>query len=201
MSASVNFTVTKKYDIVILAFGATLNESKSLLPGKTKEIQKIEGYQNVFIGGDLANSYSVAEAVNDAKIAAKMIAECCGITDEIPTFKTEVDNVSLEVELDGNKYKNPFGIASSPTSGTYECIRNALKAGFGWVVTKTINLNKDLQRENDIRICRCDDNPGLTNTFFNLCLHTELTMEYWLDVIKKIKQEYPDRILIDKILI
>ncbi|MCQ2973096.1 MAG: FAD-dependent oxidoreductase [archaeon] len=193
--------ITRKYDLVVTAFGATLDESKKLLPGEVEksQIQKIEGYSNVFIGGDLANSVSVVEAVNDAKIAAKMIAEELGIKEDIPMFKTEVDNVSLEVELDGNKYLNPFGLAASPPSGTYECIRRAFKAGFGWCVTKTINLDKDIQRDNDFRITKCDNGPFLTNTYFNLCLQTELSCGYWLDAIKKLKQEFPDRIIIASI--
>lgn len=143
---ALNEFMTRKYDVVITAFGATLGESKNLVPGAIN-IQKVEGYDNVFVGGDLANSFSVAEAVNDAKQAEKMVAEKLGIKEEIPLFKTEVDNVSLEVTVDGNKFSNPFGIAASPTSGSYECIRNAYLAGFGWLVTKTINLNKDVQRE------------------------------------------------------
>lgn len=190
--------LTKKYDVVITAFGATLKESKSLVPGEMKE-QKVEGYQNVFTGGDLANSFTVVEAVNDAKNAAKMIAEYLGIKSEIPVFKTVIDNVSLETTVDGNKYINPFGLASGPDSGTYECIRNSFKAGFGWAVTKTMMLTKDLSRDNDFRITKCDLCPGQSNSFFNICMLTEHTCEYWLDTIKRLKKEFPDHVIIASI--
>lgn len=190
--------MTRKYDIVILAFGATLSKSKVLIPGKIKE-QLIENHNNIFCGGDLANSQTVIQAVNDGKVAAKMIANYLGVKDPIPVFTTEVDDVSLKTEFDGLKVDNPLGVSSAPLSGTYECIKNSYLAGFGWAVTKTITLTKDLYRENDFRITKCDDNPYASNSFFNICILTEHTCEYWMETIKKLKTEFPDKILIASI--
>lgn len=190
--------ITRKYDHVILAFGSTLKESKCLLPGAIK-VQKIEGQDYVFVGGDLANSQTVVEAVNDGKTAARMIADALGVKDPIPEFKTEVDNVSLATEFNGLKFINPCGISSAPLSGTYECIRNCFLAGMGWAVTKTILLTKDLQRENDFRIVKCDNSPYASGSFMNICMMTEHTCEYWLETIRKLKKEFPDRILVASI--
>jgi len=190
--------ITRKYDVVVMAFGATLGASKALIPGKIS-VQKVEGQENVFVGGDLAGSQSVVEAVNDGKTAARMIADALGVKEPIPNFMTEVDNVSLETEFDGLKFKNPFGISSAPVSGTYECIRNCFLAGFGWAVTKTILLTKDVQRENDFRIVKCDVAPYASGSFANICMMTEHTCEYWLDTIRKLKKEFPDRVLIASI--
>lgn len=41
--------------------------------------------------------------------------------------------------------------------------------------------------------------PKLSDSFFNLCLQTENTFEYWMETVKKIKKEFPDRILITSI--
>lgn len=41
--------------------------------------------------------------------------------------------------------------------------------------------------------------PKLSDSFFNLCLQTENTFEYWMETAKKIKKEFPDRILITSI--
>ena len=190
--------ITRKYDEVITAFGSTLSKSKVLIPGKINQ-QNIENHENIFCGGDLANSQTVVEAVNDGKNAARMIANYLGEKSPIPVFTTEVDDVSLQTELDGLKYSNPFGIASAPVSGTYECIKNSYLAGFGWAVTKTILLTKDLFRENDFRIVKCDDNPYASNSFTNICIMTEHPCEYWIDTIKKLKAEFPDKILIASI--
>ena len=126
--------MTRKYDVVITAFGATLSKSKVLIPGKINK-QQIEQQEGMYCGGDVANSQTVVEAVNDGKNAARMIANYLGEKGNMPVFTTEVDNVPLNTEFDGLKFINPFGIASAPISGTYECIKNSFKAGFGWAVT------------------------------------------------------------------
>ena len=89
----------------------------------------------MYCGGDVANSQTVVDTVNDGKNAARMIANYLGEKGNMPVFTTEVDNVPLNTEFDGLKFINPFGIASAPISGTYECIKNSFKAGFGWAVT------------------------------------------------------------------
>jgi len=190
--------ITRKYDEVILAFGAEVGESEKLIPGNL-QIQKVEGYDYVFAGGDLSNSISVVEAVNDGRTAARLIADYLGVQESIPPFETEVDHVSLETEVAGMKFINPSGISSAPVSGTYECIRNCFKAGMGWAVTKTILLTKDVMRENDFRIVKCDDNPHASGSYCNICMMTEHTCEYWIDTIKRLKAEYPDRVLIASI--
>ncbi|EAY13807.1 Pyridine nucleotide-disulfide oxidoreductase family protein [Trichomonas vaginalis G3] len=129
--------ITRKFDTVILAFGAKIGKHSELIPGKIN-VQKVDGQDMLFVGGDLAQSLTVVEAVNDARTAARMIADYLGEKREIPCFETEVDHVSLETEFCGMKFKNPSGISSAPVSGTYECIRNCFKAGMGWAVTKTI---------------------------------------------------------------
>jgi dihydropyrimidine dehydrogenase (NADP+) len=190
--------ITRKYDEVILAFGAKLGEGEKLLPGKLS-VQKVEGHDNVFAGGDLANSVSVVEAVNDGRTAARMIADVLGVKEEIPPFHTAVDDVSLYTEFNGLKFSNPSGISSAPVSGTYECLRNCFRAGMGWAVTKTIIPTMDVQRENDFRIVKCDEAPGPSGSYANICMMTEHTCEYWLDAIRKLKAEFPDRTLVASI--
>lgn len=96
-----NDFVVKKYDYIITAFGAALKESKVLLPGEIKD-NKIEGYDNVWVGGDLAGSTSVVEAVNDAKVAAKEIAEYFGVDSEIPPFETmKIDDAKNNGQING----------------------------------------------------------------------------------------------------
>ena len=190
--------ITRKFDTVILAFGARIGKHANLIPGKIN-VQKVDGQDMLFVGGDLAQSLTVVEAVNDARTAARMIADYLGEKREIPCFETEVDHVSLETEFCGMKFKNPSGISSAPVSGTYECIRNCFKAGMGWAVTKTILPTKDVIRENDFRIVKADENPGPSGSFCNICMMTEHTEEYWLDTIKKLKAEFPDRVLVASI--
>lgn len=191
-------TLVREYDEVIMAFGSKVGKAAGLAGGKVN-VQRVEGKENVFTGGDYCGSVSVIEAVNDGKVAARMIADYLGVKDEFPVFRTAVDDVSLETEFDGLHFKNPCGISSAPVSGTYECISNCFKAGFGWAVTKTIVPTKDLMRENDFRIVKSDMAPGPSGSYCNICVMTEHTMEYWLDAVTRLKQNYPDRVLIASI--
>ncbi|KAL0221495.1 hypothetical protein RCL1_001349 [Eukaryota sp. TZLM3-RCL] len=185
--------ITRHYDEVILAFGAKSNFSNGI------KIQAVENFPFAFAGGDVSNSESVIEAVNDGRMAAEMIAKFCSVPHQIPAFETEVDRVSLETTVAGLKFINPVGISSAPVSGTYECIKNCFEAGFGFAVTKTFLLDKNITRENDFRIAKCDGNAGLSGSYVNICIMTEHSVEYWLDSIRKLKSEYPDRILIASI--
>ncbi|OHT00364.1 Dihydroorotate dehydrogenase family protein [Tritrichomonas foetus] len=190
--------VTRKYDEVILAFGSTYSESSNVVQHKIN-IQEVEGYDNVFAGGDISGSQTVIEAVNDGKNAASKIADSLCVYSEMPVFETEVDSVSLETEVCGLKFINPCGISSAPLSGTFECIKNSFVAGFGFAVTKSILLTKDVQRENDMRIVRCDDNPGVTGNFANTCIMTDHPLEYWVQTIRRLKMMFPNRIIIASI--
>ncbi|KAH0786581.1 putative dihydropyrimidine dehydrogenase [Histomonas meleagridis] len=191
--------ITRKFDEVIVAFGATMKEARKNIPGELN-VQKVEGYDNVFAGGDICNTISVIEAVNDGKVAAGKIADLFGIKDPIPMFTTEVDNVSLETEICGIKFPNPVGISSGEVSATYECVRNSLLAGNGWATTKTILLSKDLQRDNDMRIVKCEDNPFHQGcSFMNIAMMSEHSAEYWFDAVRKLKKEFPDRVIVASI--
>lgn len=193
-----NEIITRKYDVVIQAFGAALNDSKSLIPGQIK-VHKVEGYENVFAGGDITGVTQAVEAVNDGKYAASQICKYLGIKGDFPMFETVVDRVSIETDFCGKRFINPIGISSGEVSGTYECCRNALLAGMGFCTTKTILLNKDIQRDNDMRIVKCDDNPFSQRSFMNIAMLSEHNCDYWLDAIRKLKAEFKDRIIIASI--
>ncbi|KAK8894089.1 hypothetical protein M9Y10_022521 [Tritrichomonas musculus] len=193
-----NEEIVRHYDYVIIAFGATLRESRKNIPGEVR-VQNVEGYDNVFVGGDITNVTSVVEAANDGKIAARLISNKLGFKQEFPFFHTAVDDVSLETTMCGIKFVNPIGITAAEVSGTYECCRNSLKAGMGFCTTKTIILTKDLQRDNDMRIVKCDDSPMPQMSFMNIAMLSEHSCEYWLDAIRKLKKEFPDRIVIASI--
>jgi len=69
----------------------------------------------------------------------------------------------------------------------------------GWAVTKTILPTKDVTRENDFRIVKCDNGPYASNSFMNICMMTEHKTDYWLDAIARLKKAWPDRMLVASI--
>ncbi len=107
----------------------------------------------VFCGGDLAGTAETAvEAVADGKIAAWSMHRYLqslhkvevGSEPRLPKFHTPIDEVDLSVTVAGMKFPNPFGLASAPPATTWPMIRRGFEAGWGFAVTKTFSLDKDI---------------------------------------------------------
>lgn len=123
---------------------------------------------------------------------------------QLPKFYTPIDEVDLSVEVCGLKFKNPFGLASAPPTASGPMIRRAFEAGWGFVLTKTFALDKDQVTNVSPRIIRGTTfghnyGPNLAS-FLNIELISEKTCAYWLQVIREIKHDFPDHILIASIM-
>lgn len=196
-------TMRKKCDFIISAFGSGLysEDLKSAMsPVKlnrwgTPEVDTLKMTTSepwIFCGGDLAGTAETAvEAVNDGKIAAWSIHRYLQglfkveIPEEprLPKFYTAIDDVDISVEMCGLKFPNPFGLASAPPATTWPMIRRGFEAGWGFVVTKTFSLDKDIVTNVAPRIVRGTTSghtygPG-QGSFLNIELITEKTAAYW----------------------
>ena len=154
----------KKCDFVISAFGSGLysQDIKAALDGLkfnkwgNIDIDPMSMTTNlpwVFSGGDVAGTAETAvEAVADGKLAAWSIHKylqslhnvSVGDVPQLPKFYTAIDQVDLSVQLCGIKFPNPFGLASAPPATTWPMIRRGFEAGWGFAVTKTFSLDKDI---------------------------------------------------------
>lgn len=56
--------------------------------------------------------------------------------------------------IKGLKFPNPLGLASAPPTGTAALCRRAFENGWGFVVTKTYGLDKDIVTNVSPRIVR-----------------------------------------------
>lgn len=137
----------------------------------------------VFCGGDLAG---VANTTVEAK------------------FHTPIDDVDLSVEVCNLKFENPFGLASAPPCTTSPMIRRAFEAGWGFAVTKTFALDKDLVTNVSPRIIK-----GTTSrhhygpeqsSFLNIELISEKTEAYWCNSVTELKRDFPTKIVIASIM-
>lgn len=168
----------------------------------------------VYCGGDLAGTAETAvEAVADGKIAAwnihRYLQEKAGnhsvsIEPQLPKFYTPIDEVDLSVEVCGLKFVNPYGLASAPPATTWPMIRRGFEAGWGFAVTKTFSLDKDLVTNVAPRIVRGTTSghsfgPG-QGAFLNIELISEKTAAYWCKGVKEIKADHPDKIIISSIM-
>jgi len=212
---------TLKANFIITAFGSSLSDPSmitALSPLKLTQwntpVVNTETMQtsapNVFCGGDLAGvAETTVEAVNDGKNAAwHMHCELQGIPHnskpELPLFYTEIDDVDISVEMCGIKFENPFGLASAPPATSTAMIRRAFEQGWGFVVTKTFSLDKDLVTNVSPRIIR-----GVTSgqnfgphqgSFLNIELISEKCADYWCKSVTELKKDFPGKIVIASIM-
>jgi dihydropyrimidine dehydrogenase (NADP+) len=216
--------VKLRADFVISAFGSGLFDQKvisALSPLKLNEwglpvldnktMRSSEDW--VFCGGDIAGvAETTVEAVNDGKTAAWNIHKylqnkhniSIGEKPEMPRFYTAIDLVDISVEMCGLKFKNPFGLASAPPTTSAAMIRRAFESGWGFALTKTFSLDKDLVTNVSPRIVRGTTSgylfgPGL-GSFLNIELISEKTAEYWCKSITELKRDFPENILIASIM-
>jgi len=215
---------TLKCDFVISAFGSGLYSSEikdAMSPLNMNRWGTPEVETNtmttslpwVFCGGDLAGVAETAvEAVNDGKIAAwsmhRYLQSLANITVDkvprLPKFYTDIDQVDISVDVCGIKFPNPYGLASAPPATTCGMIRRAFEAGWGFAVTKTYGLDKDIVTNVAPRIVRGTTSghnygPG-QGAFLNIELISEKTAAYWVQGVKELKQEFPKHVIIASIM-
>ncbi|CAL4059259.1 unnamed protein product, partial [Meganyctiphanes norvegica] len=213
-----------KCDYIISAFGSGLSNKdvqEAMAPVKLNRWGQpdVDTYtmstseEGVFAGGDLAGvSETTVESVNDGKTAAwnihKYLQSLHGllIPDKpaLPKFYTPIDLVDLSVTICGIKFPNPFGLASAPPTTSAAMIRRAFEGGWGFCVTKTFGLDKDIVTNVSPRIVRGTTSghiygPG-QGAFLNIELISEKTCAYWCQSIRELKKDFPNHVLIASIM-
>uniref|UniRef100_UPI0025AE0F18 dihydropyrimidine dehydrogenase [NADP(+)] isoform X1 n=1 Tax=Doryrhamphus excisus TaxID=161450 RepID=UPI0025AE0F18 len=216
--------VRLKADYIISAFGSMLSEHTvidAMAPVKltrwgtpevnTDTMQTSEPW--VFAGGDIAGlANTTVESVNDGKQASwhihRYIQSLHGHTvdavPKMPLFYSAIDQVDISVEVCGIKFPNPFGLASAPPTTSTAMIRRAFEQGWGFALTKTFGLDKDLVTNVSPRIVRGTTSghvygPG-QGSFLNIELISEKTAAYWCQSVTELKKDFPKNVVISSIM-
>ncbi|ESO92596.1 hypothetical protein LOTGIDRAFT_233044 [Lottia gigantea] len=217
-------TVRLKANYVISAFGSGLVDEdviKALEPIKLNKWKLPEIDNNtmvtsepwVYCGGDIAGvAQTTVESVNDGKCASWFIHRYLQNLDGVkipeapclPNFFTPIDTVDISVEICGLKFPNPFGLASAPPTTSSAMIRRAFEQGWGFALTKTYSLDKDIVTNVSPRIVKGTTSghlygPG-QGSFLNIELISEKTAAYWCKSVTELKQDFPDKIVIASIM-
>lgn len=111
----------------------------------------------------------------------------------------------------GRKFLNPFLLASAPPTELEENIRRAFKAGWGGVVTKTIGLHPvvNVAGPKTIFMRSANNSPYISikkrpdtvlHSSWNWELISTKPLKEWLPSLKRIKQEFPEQMLIASIM-
>uniref|UniRef100_A0A665W6W9 Dihydropyrimidine dehydrogenase [NADP(+)] n=1 Tax=Echeneis naucrates TaxID=173247 RepID=A0A665W6W9_ECHNA len=216
--------VRLKADYIISAFGSMLNDpqvTEAMAPLKltrwgtpevnTDTMQTSEPW--VFAGGDIAGlANTTVESVNDGKQASwhihRYIQSLHGQTvdpvPKLPLFYSAIDRVDISLEVCGIKFPNPFGLASAPPTTSTAMIRRAFEQGWGFALTKTFGLDKDLVTNVSPRIVRGTTSghlygPG-QGSFLNIELISEKTAAYWCQSVAELKKDFPNNVVISSIM-
>jgi dihydropyrimidine dehydrogenase (NAD+) subunit PreA len=105
--------------------------------------------------------------------------------------------MTLETNILGIQFPNPFLLASGPPTANGAMIINAFKAGWGGVVTKTIGLTRTRLPDPRLRVIK--DNRNLRG-MVNIELITDMTLDQWEIEIDQIRDLFPDRPIIASIM-
>lgn len=197
-------------DLIIVSFGAQTPKDSFLQKYINHEKGSYECSSSgkeechYYTGGDFRGSFSVIEAVNDGRnIAAKVYEQVTGkkYSNYLTEFYSEVDSEDISAYIHPSvRLPNPFIASSSPATINYDHIKNCYLAGFGGAVTRTICPAKDIHTENTLRVFRINRYDRSDSGLYNNSLISNIPPEKWVVMIKKLKEEFPDRVLIASIL-
>src|ERR671913_954960 len=122
-----------------------------------------------------------------------------------------VMSASRSVHFTGIEFGNPFLLASAPPTESESNILRAFEAGWGGVVTKTIGLHpvtnvvgakaKFMRTSAEDGCVSMKKRPGAAlHSSWNWELISDKTLEWWIPRIRRIKEAYPNRVLIASIM-
>ena len=117
----------------------------------------------------------------------------------------------LSTVFTGVRFENPFLLASAPPTESESNILRAFEAGWGGVVTKTIGLHpvmnvagpktKFIRLDNGATRVSMAKRPDTTlMASWNWELISDKPMDWWLPQIRRIKQAWPNRVLVASIM-
>lgn len=107
---------------------------------------------------------------------------------------------TLATTVDGLKLPNPFVIASGPPGTNASVIRRAFREGWGAVVAKTVSLDASKVVNVSPRYAKLHAGSGEIIGWENIELISDRPFGTWLDEFRRVKDEFPDRVLIASVM-
>src|SRR5215813_7718916 len=119
--------------------------------------------------------------------------------------------MDLSTTFTGLRFRNPFLLSSAPPTESESNILRAFEAGWGGVVTKTIGLHpvvnvvgpktKFLRADADSPRLSMKKRPGAAlHSSWNWELISDKTLDWWVPRLARIKQAFPDHVLVASIM-
>jgi len=124
----------------------------------------------------------------------------CILTNLIEKDKVskDVENVDVSSEICGVKLENPFLLSSSIVGSRYDMCKRAFECGWAGVCTKTICMMPI--HESSPRFSALKDYDSSFIGFKNIEQLSEYSVEENMEMIKKLKNEFPSKVVIASIM-
>lgn len=110
----------------------------------------------------------------------------------------DIDEIDISSEICGVKLENPFILSSSIISSRYEMCKRALELGWAGICTKTICMMPIHESSPRFSALKNNDNSFLG--FKNIEQLSEYSIEYNMEMIRKLKEEFPNKVVIASIM-
>lgn len=109
-------------------------------------------------------------------------------------------NKDLSIDFLGVHFENPFCLSSSPVDNCYEMCKKAYETGWGGVVFKTIPPKRVLMDEVSPRFDELEKEGTPFVAFKNMEQLSEHEQEEDLAALRRLKEEFPEKVLIASIM-
>lgn len=116
----------------------------------------------------------------------------------LPKYAPIDNDVSLECEFLGVKCENPFFLSSSIVASSYEMCARAFEMGWAGVVYKTIGFIKPKEVSPRFDAYQKEGKPFIA--FKNLEQISDVDLYENLEILKKLKENYPSKVVVASIM-
>ena len=109
--------------------------------------------------------------------------------------------VDLSIVVNGIKFENPFLLASGPPGTNAKVIAKSFDLGWGGVVCKTISLDSSKVVNTAPRYGKFKSHDAKEVVGFqNIELISDRPFDTWLDELRQLKKQYPNKVLVASIM-
>lgn len=109
-----------------------------------------------------------------------------------------LEDIDISTDICGIKLENPFILSSSIVGSRYDMCKRAFELGWGGIVTKTICMMPI--NESSPRFSALKDWDGSFLGFKNIEQLSEYSVEENMEMIRRLKKEFPTKIIIASIM-
>lgn len=159
-------------------------------------------FENAAVGAGYVSAARCAECSGECESACLHYESPVKIREMIKAapepVKAEELTADLSMEFCGVKCENPFFLSSSVVASGYEMCANALRAGWGGIVYKTIGFIRPDEVSPRFDAIGKESTPFVG--FKNLEQISDHPLKENLEILRRLKREFPSKVIVSSIM-